>query len=75
MDAQQTAVLRWLQEQPEPLTTPEIHHHFRSLSFSILRAVLNSLLTGAKIERGSPRGLMETWKVRKSKREHGAYVL
>ena len=64
MDTYERAILRWLQEQPEPVTMTEIHNTFKTLTFSMLRQVLESLLSENKIEVGPPKGFMQTWKAR-----------
>ena len=67
MDTYEIAVLKWISEQEEPLTTTEIHRHFSAtMSFLTTRSVLSSLVAQRLLEQGIPRGLMETWQFRKS---------
>jgi predicted transcriptional regulator len=65
LEADEIAVLKWLLEQPGPVTTIEVQHQFGSMSFLVLRSILRSLLSAGKVEQAAPRGLMETWQARK----------
>lgn len=61
MDAEEIAVLKWLVEQRKALTITEIHKHFQTMNFSVLKRVLSSLEAQNKVEHGDPEGFKQTW--------------
>jgi hypothetical protein len=65
VDSYEIAVLGWLRKQRQAVTGTEVHKQFATLSFKTLRDVLKSLESQDEVEQAAPRGLMETWQLRK----------
>ncbi len=61
-DTSAIAVLKWLAEQPSPVTTTNIHRRFaKSLSFPVVESILKSLQDLGRIERVQA-GFREKWR-------------